>query len=399
MDRNQETWYRRNLARRQAMVAAVMRMRAAAAGGGGKGDGGGADGGIVVPDIPPPERTTATLRDGRVMSAYDEGYQELAGETVRIEYGRDTLETQGAVVTLENLSYSNMPYLSAIVIPDGFESVSISMQDWPGEGGGVREMTIPNTVTALALDCPTLKTLKIGSGVSSMFDEEEGFLVHFPGQGAVDVQISKDNQSYKTDGKFVLSKDGTEAYAYFGGESSVRVPDGVESIKPMTFSGYGWLTDVTMPDSVESIGYSAFSNCSGLTGVTIPDGVTSVGNSAFWRCRGLTNVAIGGNVASVGDYAFGQCYNLANVAIGDGVESIGEGAFYGCSSLTGVVIPGSATFIGEHAFYGCGGEIHVYMSWMPGSDVQQMDGYQWGLAEGAVIHCSDGDIVIGSEVS
>lgn len=82
------------------------------------------------------------------------------------------------------------------------------------------------------------------------------------------------------------------------------------------------------------------------------------------------------------------------VEIGTNVTSIGGGAFGGCYGLTSVTIPDSVTSIVEWAFAGCMSLMSVTFSGKDKATVQGMEGYNWSLKSGCIIHCTDGDITI-----
>lgn len=182
------------------------------------------------------------------------------------------------------------PNLREITIPDGTVGVTIENVNYDqATGGGIQELTIPNTATNILIDLEGLKTLKIGFGVSCLYDKYEGQYILLPEDRSLDIQISKDNPFFKTQDGFVLTKDGTEAVLYFGNKSSVTIPDGVTSVGEMAFYGCTNLTSVTIPDGVTNIGFSAFRDC-GFTSVTIPASVTYIDEEAFVACRLLKTV-------------------------------------------------------------------------------------------------------------
>lgn len=137
------------------------------------------------------------------------------------------------------------------MIPDGVLSVDI-------ENPNIRELTIPNTVTDMFINCENLEVLNIGSGVSCLYDEDYGPHIMLPEDRGLDIRISKDNQTYKTQNGFILTKDGSEAVMYFGNAESVVVPNGVTSIGGAAFQGYTGLKNITIPNSVTNIGEYAF---------------------------------------------------------------------------------------------------------------------------------------------
>lgn len=100
-------------------------------------------------------------------------------------------------------------------------------------------------------------------------------------------------------------------------------------------------TSIEIPEHIQSIDFDAFDSCKGLKSVTIPDNVTSIDNCAFLECTGLTSVIIGDGVKSIGSQAFESCTRLTSVTIGNGVTSIGVQAFLGCDRLRNITFNGT----------------------------------------------------------
>ncbi len=70
------------------------------------------------------------------------------------------------------------------------------------------------------------------------------------------------NQFYKVIGQMLLSSDGTQVIAYWGENSEVTIPEGVQSIGDRgAFWGCNSLTSLTLPSSLQSIGDYAFWDC------------------------------------------------------------------------------------------------------------------------------------------
>ena len=81
------------------------------------------------------------------------------------------------------------------------------------------------------------------------------------------------NQFYKVIGQMLLSSDGTQVIAYWGENSEVTIPEGVQSIGDRgAFWGCNSLTSLTLPSSLQSIGDSAFYGCDSLSTLYIPTG-------------------------------------------------------------------------------------------------------------------------------
>lgn len=224
--------------------------------------------------------------------------------------------------------------------------------------------------------------------------------------------------------------------------TSVTIPSSVTSIGSCAFSNCTSLTEITIPSGVTSIGSSAFNNCTGLTEITIPATVTTIGSSAFSNCtcavifeEGITeipsnafstskvsSVTIPSTVTSIGSSAFWGCSNLSELIIPSNVDSIGRSAFYGCSGLTEITIPSGVTSIESNVFQNCrrlaeitipssvtsiganafGGCYTLNTINYEGSQSQWnaiVKDESWNSdAHGMVVHCSDGDISIDSQL-
>ena len=134
--------------------------------------------------------------------------------------------------------------------------------------------------------------------------------------------------------------------AFYGNKlTSFIIPDSVTSIEQGAFA-HNQLTCINIPNNLVTIGLGAFYN-NQLSTVVIPDSVISIGQSAFSSNR-LTSVTISNNLTEIEDKVF---YNnfLANVTIPDGVVSIGKFAFKN-NQLTKVSIPQTVAMIGPRAF-------------------------------------------------
>ena len=73
-------------------------------------------------------------------------------------------------------------------------------------------------------------------------------------------------------GQMLLSADGTEFIAYWGENSEVTIPEGVQSIGDSAFEYCNSLTSLTLPSSLQSIGDCAFYDCDSLSTLYIPTG-------------------------------------------------------------------------------------------------------------------------------
>ena len=100
------------------------------------------------------------------------------------------------------------------------------------------------------------------------------------------------NQFYKVIGQMLLSSDGTQVIAYWGENSEVTIPEGVQSIEDWAFCDCTSLTSLTLPSSLQSIEDYAFTGCTSLTSLTLPSSLQSIEDYAFYGCNSLTSLYI-----------------------------------------------------------------------------------------------------------
>ena len=102
---------------------------------------------------------------------------------------------------------------------------------------------------------------------------------------------------------------------------------------------------VEIPEGVESIGDMAFSGCSSLTTVSFPTTLRSIGGFTFVNCYSLENVdLLHTRLQKIGDHAFYDCSELKSMTIPDSLQKLGDFVFANCSNL----VPSS---IAVHSYY------------------------------------------------
>ena len=195
----------------------------------------------------------------------------------------------------------------------------------------LREVRLPENVSSLPsslfYNCPKLEKINIPSLVSRL--ERSMFLN--VGNSTYELTISANNNFYKVQDDFVVSKDGkTLLFPY------------------RTF----YYQNVTIPRNIEIIEEGAFSNLSILS-VTLPNDLKEIRASAFYYCTVLSTVTFGSSPFVIGDNAFESCYNLSSLDFNDSVTSIGNYAFNSCNGLSKVDLGTSLTYLGNNAFYSC----------------------------------------------
>ena len=159
--------------------------------------------------------------------------------------------------------------------------------------------------------------------------------------------------------------------AFYGCESmtSISIPTSLIYIGHDTFWGTS-LREVYVSDLVKwcDIDFEPYNSCSNplrgsnlffngkkIESLKIPEGVTTVKDYAFYFCQGLTSLEIPSSVSSIGTHAFCGCLNGESQSLDfpNGLRQIGEYAFSDCSGVVALKIPASVETIGINAFWNC----------------------------------------------
>lgn len=157
-------------------------------------------------------------------------------------------------------------------------------------------------------------------------------------------------QSLQNDEFIVIGKS---LYLYNGDESSVTIPENVNSISPNAFMNNISVKEVTIKSNISEISNSAFTLCQSLEKVTIEEGVTAISSAAFSSCKALKSIELPSTLKSIGTAAFSSCTSLETINLPDGIETIDDRAFEDCTALSDIKLPDSVTYIGYCTFLDC----------------------------------------------
>lgn len=194
--------------------------------------------------------------------------------------------------------------------------------------------------------------------------------------------------------------------------TSLNLPNGIEKIGMLAFSGCKNLESVVFPKKLKTVGYQVFAGCDKLKSVTInenllelhpyvlseipnlldiyvddknlnyksvdgvlfdksgktliiypcgrtdklytvPEGTEIIGHDAFVGMDELEKVVLPKSLVRLETQAFAVCRGLKYVEIPETVTYIGWGAFRTCLSLEEIVIPSRVTELGDLAFDSC----------------------------------------------
>jgi len=208
-----------------------------------------------------------------------------------------------------------------------------------GENGIVRDLHIPQTVRSIpayALNNVRLSTISIPAAVTNI-GEYAFYRTHVT------------NVVIDASGDVPLCNVGEGAFESTD-ISSFEIPRNWKSLAPRLLSGTK-LTSIRIPEGIESIGDFCFSGCSAMTNAIIPNSCREIGGYAFAGCK-LPIIDIPDTVNILGKYCFSECTKLEGLKIPLQAKSIGDGAFYRCYKFTDIDVPSSVTNIGANAFAG-----------------------------------------------
>lgn len=108
----------------------------------------------------------------------------------------------------------------------------------------------------------------------------------------------------------------------------IVIPDTVTYLGGEAFYNAKSLTSVKLPKNITEIRGNTFENCTSLKSINIPDSVTRIGGHAFYGCSSLSEVTFTKESAlkEIGSSAFRRCDNLYNVMLPKNV-SVNSRAF------------------------------------------------------------------------
>lgn len=210
-------------------------------------------------------------------------------------------------------------------IPSNVTTIS----DWSFYSStALTSINIPDSVTTIGdyVFCSTLTSVEIPDSVTAIGNNAFDVCFHL-----TNVNVSPENNYFKSEDGILLNKNGTKIYCY-----PKAKPNEAYSI----------------PNTVQSINDFQFYECNNLKTVAIPESVTNIGDFAFCQCWNLESVTMQNRIESIERSAFNNCTKLKNISVPESLTSIGEEAFWN-TGITSFTIPSKVTEIGENAFYTC----------------------------------------------
>ena len=225
-----------------------------------------------------------------------------------------SLTLPSSLQSIGNRVFYSCKSLTSLTLPSSLQSIGYSAFEFCSS---LTSLTFPSSLQSIGnyafKGCDSLTSLTLPSSLQSI------------GGGAFTKCTSLRsvicNQFYKVIGQMLLSSDGTQVIAYWGKNSEVTIPEGVQSIGDSAFKYCESLSSLTLPTSLQSIGDSAFYGCSSLTSLTLPSSLQSIGEEAFYGCKSLSSLTLPSSLQSIGQEAFDYCNSLSTLYIPTGTEA------------------------------------------------------------------------------
>ena len=204
--------------------------------------------------------------------------------------------------------------------------------------GNLEKIIIPSSVVAIGKN----PFAKAGWGICNV-KEIECHSTHF---------VISDFALYTKDKKKLIS--------YFGKESKVIIPNGVEVIGENAFVENKNLKHIEFPDSLSTIEDAAFMYCLNLKQISLPKNVRQIGRQCFYGCESLEIILNLGNVEKICKESFCGC-DLRNLFLPESLIEIDDNAFNSNRNLEVVSLPTHVKRIGNSSFAFCSIK-HVYLN-------------------------------------
>jgi hypothetical protein len=280
------------------------------------------------------------------MSSLKQGEDDLGGLFAALSRYA-AVDLQGCTVeddkSLEGSSvWGIRDNLVSLILPDGIEALGRSaLYSCPS----LEYLGLPDTLRAIgerALWSSGLISLRIPGGVRSL-----GSSAFERSSRLERVDLSGLTLETMENGVF-LSCTGLKEVIL-----PASLPD--KTMPASTFWRCTVLESVNLPQDIESIGGLAFSGCSALTGADLPPSLKTIGQSAFSGCQKFTpDIGSLTSLETIDSGGFQDCEELKTLRLPESLTSLGQGAFQGCTGLTLAEIPESlVSLIGGRTFDFC----------------------------------------------
>lgn len=259
---------------------------------------------------------------------------------------------------LSGLLYAELPPNLKVIERDAFYNTSL------------KEVILPKSLQKIGVNaftcCAGLESISVVDG-NPCYGSVDGVLFNAEFTALLCYPAGKKNTVYEvpssvtTLGELAFAgaydTNGNPLHSYL---TSIKLPEGLESIGESAFSTRVQLQHLELPASVKEIGNGAFFY-TGLTQITIPEGIEKLASTLFYDCFSLREITLPQSLQVIEDFTFWNCSSLSSIHIPASVNEIGYSVFSGCTSLDSISIPEGIQTIYNGTFAGCTSLTQVHL--------------------------------------
>ena len=178
----------------------------------------------------------------------------------------------------------------------------------------LRHLVIPDTINYIdehAFNLPdTLRSVFIGKGLKYL--DNFNSILH---PKNLNINIDKDNPHLKYANGMIMSMDGKKIFACLKDRQQIIIPEGVEEINQVAFSGFSKLESITLPTTLRRTRDNSFSCLQKLTSIVLPEGFEICGTQCFMDDENLAYVDLPSTITDLGWETFMNCRNLQTIIL------------------------------------------------------------------------------------
>lgn len=150
----------------------------------------------------------------------------------------------------------------------------------------------------------------------------------------------------------IYTRDKKKLISYFGKDSEVTIPEGVEIIGSKAFVENEDLKEIKFPESLCIIEDEAFGYCLNLRRVLLPKNVRILGAQCFYGCESLEDIVFCRGLEKISKESFKGC-NIKELSLPESLIEIDDNAFNSNKHLEEVYFPAQVRRIGNYSFAFC----------------------------------------------
>lgn len=269
--------------------------------------------------------------------------------------------TLGNIRNIGSEAFKNCTSLTTVVIPDSVYNLEryifsgcnniyslttpFMVSDMFTSGSKLSTLTITNMTDVTSIPS-TVVNLTLSNKVKSIYLKNSVVNLTYEGTSIEWFNVKKDSFTKYNSNLRIYTSDNQGGFSY----SSVRLPDGLESVNDYEFMITN-MSSLTIPSSIKHINFYAFNLVTSINNVYFDGTVDDWCNINFeFNPIRLTN-----NVYFKDEN--GNYYLANELVISEGVSKISQQAFVKIN-LTSITIPSSVTYFGANAFTNYNGIIY-----------------------------------------